>query len=400
MEVRDPHVRVAERMLAIVDPDDLDAVEVVCDKWGLATAIVATLEPGGDLDVRLGGATIAKVPALSLTEKAPVYERPIRAVATATDDPTFLPSRAISATPSARSLAAPNVASKRWVFEQYDRMVQGQTVAGPGSDAAIRARAGDDARARDLGRRQRPVREPGSVPGRRPCGRRGHEERRDDRRASARDHELPEFRRSGATRGDVAVRGGRARTARRVRRPRDAGHGRQRELLQRVRRLRDLADAGRRGPGGAADHRLRVPRRSPSRAVRLPPRGFLAELGGSEFAEAVLGIVAGAAGASTCWSNAGSSTSWWRPRLPISSPRRTTAPTGASAWRSPSARSARPRLRRHAAGRPPGPRAPVRRVGVASRRVGLVRARAPSAASPPHAASRSSGSGRRAVLAA
>ena len=33
-------------------------------------------------------------------------------------------------------LASPNVASKRWVFEQYDRMVQGQTVAGPGSDAA------------------------------------------------------------------------------------------------------------------------------------------------------------------------------------------------------------------------------------------------------------------------
>ena len=169
-----------------------------------------------------------------------------------------------------------------------------------------------------------------------------------------------------------AVRG----IARRVRRPRDAGHGRQRELLQRVRRLRDLADAGRRGAGVA-------PRSPPAGPSAFPEPGCPSTSSGIPSPSS-----AGRSSRRRCWaswrgrrrrstwrSNAGSSTSWWRPRLPTSSPRRTTAPTGASAWRSPSARSAGPRLRGHAAGRPPGPRAPVRRVGVASRRVGVARAR-------------------------
>ena len=126
-----------ERMLAIVHPSKLDRVRAVCAKWGLATAVVATLEPGGDLDVSLAGEQVAKVPALSLTEKAPVYERPMRSIPANGDDPTFAPFDGDLGDALRSLLAAPNVASKRWVFEQYDRMVQGQTVAGPGSDAAV-----------------------------------------------------------------------------------------------------------------------------------------------------------------------------------------------------------------------------------------------------------------------
>ncbi len=126
-----------ERMLAIVHPSKLDRVRAVCAKWGLATAVVATLEPGGDLDVHLAGQQVAKVPALSLTEKAPVYERPMRSIPANGDDPTFAPFDGDLGDALRSLLAAPNVASKRWVFEQYDRMVQGQTVAGPGSDAAV-----------------------------------------------------------------------------------------------------------------------------------------------------------------------------------------------------------------------------------------------------------------------
>jgi phosphoribosylformylglycinamidine synthase subunit PurL len=126
-----------ERMLAIVHPSKLDRVRAVCAKWGLATAVVATLEPGGELDVSLAGEQVAKVPALSLTEKAPVYERPMRSIPANGDDPTFAPFDGDLGDALRSLLAAPNVASKRWVFEQYDRMVQGQTVAGPGSDAAV-----------------------------------------------------------------------------------------------------------------------------------------------------------------------------------------------------------------------------------------------------------------------
>lgn len=126
-----------ERMLAIVEPSKLDRVRQVCARWGLATAVVATLEAGGDLDVRMAGETVAKLPALSLTEKAPVYERPMEPIASDHDDPTFAPFDGDLGEALLALLSAPNVASKRWVFEQYDRMVQGQTVAGPGSDAAI-----------------------------------------------------------------------------------------------------------------------------------------------------------------------------------------------------------------------------------------------------------------------
>ena len=126
-----------ERMLAIVPPANLGLVEEVCHRWGLKTAVVATLEPGGNLDVRMGGAQVARVPVLSLTEKAPVYERPMKAVERDGDDPTFARSEGDLGDALLSLVAAPNVASKRWVFEQYDRMVQGQTVRGPGSDASV-----------------------------------------------------------------------------------------------------------------------------------------------------------------------------------------------------------------------------------------------------------------------
>ena len=126
-----------ERMLAIVAPERLERVREVCAKWGLTTAVVATLEPGGDLDVRFQGATVANVPAISLTDKGPEYERPMRPIPGDPEDPTFLPFEGDLGDALLALLAAPNVASKRWVFEQYDRMVQGQTVVGPGSDAAV-----------------------------------------------------------------------------------------------------------------------------------------------------------------------------------------------------------------------------------------------------------------------
>jgi phosphoribosylformylglycinamidine synthase len=126
-----------ERMLAIVHPSKLEQVRAVCAKWDLATAVVATLEPGGDLDVRMASDEVARVPALSLTEKAPEYDRPMRPIPANGDDPTFAPFEGDLGEALVALLASPNIASKRWIFEQYDRLVQGQTVAGPGSDAAV-----------------------------------------------------------------------------------------------------------------------------------------------------------------------------------------------------------------------------------------------------------------------
>jgi phosphoribosylformylglycinamidine synthase len=127
-----------ERMLAIVDPAHLDEVRAVCDRWGLPSAVVAELVEGGGLMVRAGGSIVAEVPARSLADDGPEYERPAEAPpGDDVEDPTFLPFEKDLADAFVTVLTSPNVASNRWAFEQYDRFVQGNTVAGPGQDAAV-----------------------------------------------------------------------------------------------------------------------------------------------------------------------------------------------------------------------------------------------------------------------
>ncbi|MDQ3991414.1 MAG: phosphoribosylformylglycinamidine synthase subunit PurL, partial [Actinomycetota bacterium] len=129
-----------ERMLAIVRPGDLEEAAAVCAKWGLAATVIGTVTDGGGMRVRMGGRVVAEVPTRSLADEGPEYRRPMSRPAwldaAHDDDPTY----ATPAPPGQsflRLLASPNVASKRWVFEQYDSLVQGNTVAGPGGDAAI-----------------------------------------------------------------------------------------------------------------------------------------------------------------------------------------------------------------------------------------------------------------------
>jgi phosphoribosylformylglycinamidine synthase subunit PurL len=130
-----------ERMLAVVDPSTLDEVRGVCEKWGLTSAVVGTLVDGGRIAVRMNGSIVADVPARSLADDGPAYERRMERPAgrheILEDDPTFAP---VDTDPRAAFLAvlsSPNVASKRWAFEQYDQLVQGATVAPPGRDAAV-----------------------------------------------------------------------------------------------------------------------------------------------------------------------------------------------------------------------------------------------------------------------
>ncbi len=85
-----------ERMLAIVHPSRLDDVRAVCERWGLPIAVIAELVDGGMLTVTHAGEVVAEVPAGSLVDDGPVYDRPRRAPdepAAAADDPTFLPHR-------------------------------------------------------------------------------------------------------------------------------------------------------------------------------------------------------------------------------------------------------------------------------------------------------------------
>jgi phosphoribosylformylglycinamidine synthase len=129
-----------ERMLALVDPERLDGVLAVCDRWGVAASVIGRMVPageeGGRLTVRFRGELVAEVPARSLADEGPVYRRPLVPPAPP-EDAAVVP---LDADPAAALLALaadPTCASKRWVYEQYDRYVGRGTVAGPGSDAAV-----------------------------------------------------------------------------------------------------------------------------------------------------------------------------------------------------------------------------------------------------------------------
>jgi phosphoribosylformylglycinamidine synthase len=93
---------------------------------------------GGTITIRRRGEVVAQMPAGSLVDEGPEYDRP-RAAPKRTDalDPALTPFDGELADALRTVLAAPGIASKRWVWRQYDRVVQGNTVAGPECDAAV-----------------------------------------------------------------------------------------------------------------------------------------------------------------------------------------------------------------------------------------------------------------------
>jgi phosphoribosylformylglycinamidine synthase II len=130
-----------ERMLAIVTPQNLPAVLAIADKWGvLATAIGEVVE-GDRLVVEWHGEVVVDVPPGSLADEGPVYERPYSRPA----DQDELQSTDLPAYPRTdelqelllRMVASPNLCSRRWVVEQYDRIVLGDTVLAWPEDAGV-----------------------------------------------------------------------------------------------------------------------------------------------------------------------------------------------------------------------------------------------------------------------
>ncbi len=180
----------------------------------------------------------ASMPIAPLTDQAPVYERPARAAGR----PRAAPGRAGGAgTDRTRRrrcvslLETPELASKEWIWRQYDHSVRTNTVVGPGGDAAVLLLKGitDGARA-DIGRQSGLLR-PRPATGRPAGGRGGGAQSRLRRRGAGGAHRLPELRQPGESRDHVAVRGVRARHGRGLPRARRAGRLRQRLALQRDR---------------------------------------------------------------------------------------------------------------------------------------------------------------------
>jgi len=130
-----------ERMLLVAQKGREPEVFRIFQKWGLDAVAVGRVTADGKLRVRQGGVVVAEIPNSALTEDAPVYQRPMArweppverempAAVRLGDSPDLTED-------CKRLLAAPNLCSKRWIFEQYDSMVQTNTVQGPGADAGI-----------------------------------------------------------------------------------------------------------------------------------------------------------------------------------------------------------------------------------------------------------------------
>ena len=127
-----------ERMLAIVSPADLDEVLAIAEKWEIRADVVGTVTTGGRLRIleSMDGELLADVPAASLDEDAPRYERPIEPPANLerrrADDPARLPAPADCGTDLLQLVFDPS-----WVFRQYDHQLFLNTVVAPGGDAAV-----------------------------------------------------------------------------------------------------------------------------------------------------------------------------------------------------------------------------------------------------------------------
>jgi len=130
-----------ERMLAIVEKGKEDEVAAVFKKWGLQAVVVGEVTGDGLVHVYEGDDLVAQVPAKSLADEAPTYyletEEPAYLTEAQNTDLSSLKEPEDYNEALLKLLAAPSIASKEWVYEQYDHMVQTNTAVLPGSDAAV-----------------------------------------------------------------------------------------------------------------------------------------------------------------------------------------------------------------------------------------------------------------------
>ncbi len=129
-----------ERMLCIVAPDKWEGVKAVCERWDLDVTIVGEVTDTKNLRVFYGGQMVGDMDAVALAEP-PTYDIPQERPAHEVDeplDPADFPAPDASLADILYDLiGSPNIASRRWVWQQYDHQVQLNTVIVPGGDAAL-----------------------------------------------------------------------------------------------------------------------------------------------------------------------------------------------------------------------------------------------------------------------
>jgi phosphoribosylformylglycinamidine synthase len=126
-----------ERMLMILRPGKEELAQKIFEKWELDFAVIGTLTDSGRMVLKMHGDVVADLPIDPLALASPEYDRPW----VAKDDEPVLKSSDVAASNWADDLqklvACPDLASRRWIYEQYDHMVMGDTIQRPGGDAGV-----------------------------------------------------------------------------------------------------------------------------------------------------------------------------------------------------------------------------------------------------------------------
>ncbi len=130
-----------ERMLVIIKKGREAEAKRIFDKWDLHAEEIGSVTGDGLMRVRENGITVAEIPAKSLADDAPVYTREAREPAyirkAQSFDPRTLGSPGDLNAALLKLLDSPTIASKEWIYEQYDHMVRTNTTVLPGSDASV-----------------------------------------------------------------------------------------------------------------------------------------------------------------------------------------------------------------------------------------------------------------------
>ena len=127
-----------ERMLMVLKPDKEKEAEAIFRKWGLDFAVVGKTTPTKRFLIRHGADVMADLPIKELGDEAPLYDRPFAETARPpVIDATSVKPPMSNADALEKLIGSPDLCSRRWVFEQYDHVILGNTVQRPGGDAAV-----------------------------------------------------------------------------------------------------------------------------------------------------------------------------------------------------------------------------------------------------------------------
>ena len=127
-----------ERMLMVLKPEGEETARLIFEKWELDFAVVGRITDSGALVVKEKGEIVVDIPVAPLVEASPEYDRPYDEI----EAPATLSSENVPASEDITAaldtlMSAPDICSRRWIWEQYDHMVMADTVQRPGGDTAV-----------------------------------------------------------------------------------------------------------------------------------------------------------------------------------------------------------------------------------------------------------------------